>query len=628
MKKLFCCVLLPAIFHAASAQNAKIQWPLRSNDAAPAGQEIAAQAPASRAILDGWQTQNSVRGERFIRLVYWVPQGREPLPQSRERLSKIMLDIQAFFAREMERNGFGPRTFGLKKDADGLLELFMAQGSKTRDKYGRQSGNDLRKDAAVALQKAGIDSDKETILIFANLVDWDENARTMGGDFPYNGEGTTRRGSAVQLDSAVLFLDGLLDVSDAAKVRNNEYGFITLGRYNSIFIGGIAHELGHALSLPHNKERPDQEAWGKSLMGSGNRTYGDELRTVEVHESKGKGSFLTFADALRLASHPSFCGSIKGFDGEANAQLSDVKYVTDGKSITYSARVTANPPVYGVIGYFDPAGGSDYDATTATAIPDKDGRFTLESSALSKGIRGVLRVVALQANGAASSWNSAEAEKQKYPYAVAPDGTVNLDSWNTQQQLAPLAAAVLSEKRDAVEAARQTLQAQNAPAHLLEIAQVQLANFEETTKTSPAETKSATLFLSDAKPREARVGWLKPTYNRLPFEDNNPLLIADGQFYARGIYAHAPAHHVYDLDGQWHRLSGRAGVAEGKDGSVVFVVIGDGKELWRSKLLREGETAPFDLVVKDAKTLEMRVEDGGNTASSDWGLWLNPTLTR
>ena len=41
-------------------------------------------------------------------------------------------------------------------------------------------------------------------------------------------------------------------------MQDGEYGRISMGKHNSIFIGGVAHELGHALSLPHNKERPDE----------------------------------------------------------------------------------------------------------------------------------------------------------------------------------------------------------------------------------------------------------------------------------------------------------------------------------------------------------------------------------
>jgi hypothetical protein len=105
-------------------------------------------------------------------------------------------------------------------------------------------------------------------------------------------------------------------------------------------------------------------------------------------------------------------------------------------------------------------------------------------------------------------------------------------------------------------------------------------------------------------------------------------LSAGGKFYARGIYAHAPANHVYDLGGKWARLTGTAGAAQGKGASVVFVVVGDGKELWRSKKINEGDAIPFDVEVKGVRKLELRVEDGGNGNGSDWGLWLDPALLR
>lgn len=629
---LICCVPFIAIGHLASAQTAppatKIEWPIRTNAAAPAGSEIATQVPAARAILDGWQAENPVRADRFIHLVYWTPADREPAPLYRERLSGIMLDIQAFYAREMERNGFGPRTFKLVKEADGMLQVALARGDKARDQYSVDTGGPIRADAMAALKKAGIDGDKETFLIFCNLTDWDDQKRSATGSSPYYASGTTRKGTAWQSDSPALSLGGLLDVSDPNKVRSGQYGFITLGRYSSIFIGGIAHELGHALSMPHNKERPDQAAWGKSLMGSGNRTYGEELRGDINTESKGKGSFLPLADALRLASHPSFCGSIKGFDGESNVKLSEVKYSTDGRKIIYTARVTADPPVYGVIGYMDPDGGNDYDATTTTAIPDKEGRFKLDCNALVNGKRGVLRVVTLQANGTASSAAAGAGSSPQYPYAVAQDGAVDLSQWNTQQQLTPLVAAIKAEDRAAVEAVLKALEAQNAPANLLEIARVQLAIFDRKTGPSPVEATGDKVFLSETKPTEAAVGWLQPTYNRLPVEDNSPLLGAGGKFYVRGIYAHAPARHVYNLGGKWSRFTGTAGAAEGNDPTVVSVVLTDGKEVWRSKVIHEGEVVPFDIVVKDVKMLELRVEDGGNGNRSDWGLWLDPTLLR
>ena len=72
---------------------------------------------------------------------------------------------------------------------------------------------------------------------------------------------------------------------------------------------------------------------------------------------EGKGSFLTLAHALRLASHPVFCGSVKGIDQKANAVPTDLAIKEDGKGFTFSGKVTADPPVYGVVAYMDPDGG-------------------------------------------------------------------------------------------------------------------------------------------------------------------------------------------------------------------------------------------------------------------------------
>jgi hypothetical protein len=114
--------------------------------------------------------------------------------------------------------------------------------------------------------------------------------------------------------------------------------------------------------------------------------------------------------------------------------------------------------------------------------------------------------------------------------------------------------------------------------------------------------------------------------NRQP--EGNPLPIAGSRLLTRGLYAHAPARHVWDLGGKWARLAGTAGLADGHAGSVVFTIIADGRELWHSKLIKEGGAESYDVSVKDAQQLELIVSDGGDGNRSDWGLWLEPTLTR
>lgn len=586
--------------------------------AATPQEEIATQAPAALAILDGWQKQQPERAERTLHVVLWTPKDREPAPRYRERLSAIFEETRAFYAREMERNGLGPRTIRLAKEADGLLKIHLVRGEEPYANYEGESGGKIRKECLPILKAAGIDADKETFLIFCNMSNWDTEKRVMTQNSPYYASGSNRSGTAWQVDSPLLDL-ALLGAKEPM-LQDGQYGRISPGRYNSIFIGGIIHELGHALGLPHNRERPDQAAlWGTALMGSGNRTFGEQLR------GEGKGTFLTLAEALRLASHPMFCGSVKGFDIKANSTLSDMKLVSSGKSFTFSARVTADPPAYAVIGYMNPAGNSNYDATTATAVPDREGRFTLDCSALKAGKGSTLHVVVAQANGALSSFSSFGSEPQ-FPYFVEKDGTVDLSAALAQQQVGPLVRALNSRNKEGVASELQAIE-KAAPAEtVLSVARTLAGTLDAKPTASAATTEGGSLSLSDATPSEVAVGYGRPQYNRLPGDD--ALLVAGGRLFAKGIYAHAPARHAWNLDGKWSRVKGTAALAQGQDGSVVLSIFVDGKELWHSPRLRDGETAPFDVPVKDARQLEFKVSDAGDGNRADWGVWLDPVLLR
>ena len=69
---------------------------------------------------------------------------------------------------------------------------------------------------------------------------------------PYYESGDSRHGTAWQVDSPLLD-SALLGVNDQ-HITDGQYGRISLGKYNSFFVGGVCHELGHALGLPHCKE--------------------------------------------------------------------------------------------------------------------------------------------------------------------------------------------------------------------------------------------------------------------------------------------------------------------------------------------------------------------------------------
>lgn len=568
-----------------------------------------ADVSAARAILDGWQAEAPESGERLLHVIAWRTNDRGFPDNHRERLDRIMTHIEGFYRREMERHGFGSRSIRLDRDAAGNLVVHEVVGEGAWAEYDGPDGGRIRRECVPALRAKGIDIDRETVMIFTNLAEWDPDKHTFRHKSPYYASGDWRRGTAWQLDSPELDATNL--AAREPLVDDGQYGRISLGKHNSIFIGGIAHELGHALGLPHCRERSDEAAHGTALMGSGNQTYGDELR------GEGKGSFLTLAHALRLASHPQFSGSVKGLGTEPRGTFTDlaVEPSADRKSFRLSGRVTGEPPVYAVVGYLDPAGGGDYDARTVSAVPDAEGRFSLACAAVVPGRAAELRLVACHANGGTT--------RRGEPYLVASDGTVDVETMQVAFGLAPFLAVLAAEGPDA---ARGVAPAAGPAARYAAAVLLGREPGRETIDPAAAEASLKTLALSRATPALAKVGWLKPAYDHLPRAE--AVIESGGRLYERGIYAHAPALHRYDVAGRWRRLRGECGLPSQAGGSVVFVITGDGRELFRSPRVGPGKTAAYDVDLSGVAALELVTEDAGDGNGADWGVWLSPELTR
>lgn len=565
---------------------------------------------AARAILESYRSIDPVPADRRLHVVCWRCRDREFPADQHARLNRILTHIQAFYAREMQRHGFGEASIRLDRDADGRLVVHEIVGEGDYDDYATADGKRIRDECLPPLREAGIDAARETIMIFTNLADWDPEKRVFRHKSPYYAGGSAASGTAWQLDSPELDTTNLPLTKPT--VSDGQYGRISLGKHNSIFIGGIAHELGHALGLPHCRERPDEASRGTALMGGGNRTYGDEIR------GEGKGSFLTLAHALRLASHPQFSGSAKALRSEAAAEFTDlaVNASDSGRAFTFSGTVASDPPVYAVVAYLDPEGHSDYDARTAVAVPDAEGRFVLECNALVVDKPAEVRIVFCHANGATS--------QLRYPYAVAEDGQVEIAAIRVPLALQDFLAAGdtaaakaclkrLTAGSDEQRFATAILTARSASRATLAAAEV------------PADTKSYPL--SQITPAEATVGWGRPAYDHLPRRE--AILLGGGELFETGIYAHAPALHRYNLAGAgFRRLEGACGLAGGSRGSVVFVIRADGREVFRSDTIRAGGLERFAIDLAEVKSLELLTEDAGDGKGSDWGVWFGPMLRR
>ncbi len=346
-------------------------------------------------------------------------------------------------------------------------------------------------------------------------------------------------------------------------------------------------------------------------MGSGNRTFGDELR------GEGRGTFLIPAHAMRLAAHPVFSKNTKGLAVKPRGEYLDLQMQPKGNSIEIIGTVTAEPPAHAIVAYFDPDGGGDYNAQTAVAVPDKEGRFEINGPDSTPGPKGELRLVVCHANG--------NTTRSQYPYQLRPAGQPDLTVVTRRLKLQRLVNAINEGK---TQDARLLVNNLDGAEALLGKQLIVAVTEEGAHDVSPMDLpKSVEMTsLSATKVESAKVGWLRATFDKTPGDQK--VLDVDGEYIADGIYAHAPAMHRYRLGKKWGMLSGRGGLQANNDGSVVFEIVGDGKTLWTSKTIKQGTHAEFQVDVTGVDVLELKVNNAGDGNASDWGIWIEPQLKR
>lgn len=317
---------------------------------------------------------SATQGARVLRVAYFVPADREPEPNYLARLDRVMTDIQEFYREGMKQNGYGPITFKLDRDAAGALQVRMVQGQEPMLAYGKNEKDKVRKEVRTELLKDGIDMDHETAIIFQVLLQWQADRAVEIG--PFVGGGTGYKGSALVFDDAKLDAD-LLSSKEPGGYYNRP---CSIGEFNTHYIGGAAHELGHAFGLAHVSERGIEEVRkGRALMGSGNHTYGKERRR------EGRGAFLTAASALPLSVHPLFTGKNTGA-AKVEFAIQDLAGIPTRTKLSLSGRIESDARVVGLVAYNDPRQkAGDYDSLGWTARVQTDGKFQVNLLELEPG---------------------------------------------------------------------------------------------------------------------------------------------------------------------------------------------------------------------------------------------------
>lgn len=544
-----------------------------------------------------------------LRLAYFIPSDREALADRFERIDRTMTDVQTFYRDGMAAAGYGPMSFGLERDGEGRLVLHEVRGRHPMAAYGRNDASKVREEVKAALAARGMDIDREVVVIFQLLLKWEDGRAVEVG--PYVGGGDGRYGTAWVYDDERL---------DAARLGSKEPGGYygkpcSIGQFNSHYVGGVAHELGHALGLPHDCETREERArLGRSLMGGGNHTYGQERR------GEGRGSFLSGVSAMLLRYGRPFAGEVAAADQRAVSELEGLDARFESGVLTLTGRVSGTPPVWGLAAYDDLASiPGDYDAVGWTCKVEADGRFRLAVGELRPG-RSQLRIRTCHVNGRTVT----HAFDYTVDAAGVPDTGVFVYTGPLQQAL----RAYLARDRQKTEALARELARRFADVESVRRKAGHLLALLDPVPPQPLAGVAPDVRrvgVSGLAFAEASVGWGRVSRDQVPEQG---FLQVGGVFYESGLYAHAPSRFALDLGGGWRRFRAGYGLQDQMGGSVVFVVRGDGKELFRSARVKDSQVREMDADVSGVGRLELVVEDAGDGNRADWGVWLAPQLER
>lgn len=146
--------------------------------------------------------------------------------------------------------------------------------------------------------------------------------------------------------------------------------------------------------------------------------------------------------------------------------------------------------------------------------------------------------------------------------------------------------------------------------------------------TAGMQAEDRTIWLDEIAPDGNYVqDWGLPEINRSVV--GTPLSIA-GKKYSRGIGGHSISRLLYKLGGNAKNIKGLAGPDDNNlfTTDLRFRILGDGKELWSTGVMRKGDAAvPFDLDITGIDKLLLLIEEAGDGIMYDHADWVDVCFT-